>query len=167
MSAPAVRLEPLEPRHADPLFEGLSDPALYEFTGEAPPVSAHALRERYERLATRRSPDRTQRWLNWAVWCAATRSYAGYVQATVERDGAAEVAYVLFRAHQGRGLARAAVEAMIERLRREHGVTSLRARVDARHRRSRALLEALGFVPVGVEPAEVRGEPAEDVIYAS
>lgn len=165
MTAPDVRLEPLEPRHAALLFDGLRDPALYEFVDDAPPASVDALRARYERLATRRSPDGAQVWLNWAVWSQATQRHAGYVQATVERTGVAELAYVLFAAHQGRGLARAAVAGMIERLRQEHGVTSLRARVDGRHRRSRALLEALGFAAVGTEPAELRGEPVEDVVY--
>lgn len=163
---PAVRLEPLEVSHADALFEGLRDPALYEFVAEAPPASLQALRARYAHLATRRSPDGAEGWLNWAVWAEAAGAFVGYVQATVDRQGGADVAYVLLRPHQGRGYARAAVTAMLERLRAEPAVTTVRARVDARHRRSRALLGALGFRCVGVLKATLRGRPTDDVLYA-
>ena len=54
---PRLRLEPIEPHHADALFEGLQSERLYEFIADSPPVSLDALRQRYARLALRRSPD--------------------------------------------------------------------------------------------------------------
>src|SRR5687768_15804343 len=59
-----LRMEPLEPRHAEPLFHGLRDDRLYELTDDDAPVSVEALRARYEILARRRSPDGRQAWLN-------------------------------------------------------------------------------------------------------
>lgn len=101
---PRLRLEPIEPRHAGALFEGLQSEHLYEFIAASPPASVDALRERYERLALRRSPDGTERWLNWAIFCLPEQRYIGYVQATVPTSGEASVAYVVFADSWGGGL---------------------------------------------------------------
>ncbi|NJK31651.1 MAG: GNAT family N-acetyltransferase, partial [Deltaproteobacteria bacterium] len=135
--------------HADQLFAGLQDPALYRFIAEAPPTDVEALRARYTRLATRRSPDGRQAWLNWAIWSFAEEAYVGYVQATVEA-GEADIAYVVFQDYWGRGYARKAVAEMMGLLREAHGVAGFRATVDTRNHRSRALLEALGFECVAI-----------------
>src|SRR5579872_4594279 len=50
-------LEPLVERHADVLFEGLSDARLYEFTDDKPPANLSTLRARFHRLESRHSPD--------------------------------------------------------------------------------------------------------------
>lgn len=164
--SPALRLEPLLPAHADLLLAGLQDPALYEFIAEAPPASLDALRARYQRLATRSSPDGRQAWLNWAIWSFAERAHVGYVQATVEA-GQAHLAYVLFRSHWRRGYARAAVLEMMRLLRAEHGVSRFRARVDTRHTRSRSLLESLGFecMEVHLDAEEIHGQSADEAEY--
>jgi ribosomal-protein-alanine N-acetyltransferase len=164
--APSVRLEPLVPDHAEALFPGLQDPALYTFIPDAPPTSLEALRARYTRLATRGSPDGRQAWLNWALWSDPDAAYVGYVQATVEGDTAL-VAYVLFRPYWRRGYARAAVAEMMRWLEAEHAVTRFEARVDPRNVASRALLEALGFVCVAIHPeAEcLRGEVVDECEY--
>jgi len=140
-----LRLEPLEERHALVLFEGLRDAALYEYTADQPPESVLALRERYRGLQRRRSPDGREAWLNWALRLNATGRYVGYVQATAYRDDSAHIAYVLFRADWGHGLAREAVRAMIDHLHDLRGTKLFRATVDARNLRSIALLEALSF----------------------
>jgi hypothetical protein len=65
----------------------LGDPALYEFTGGEPPT-LDELRERYERQAVGRSPDRSEEWLNWIVRITDDGHAIGFVQATI-RDGRA------------------------------------------------------------------------------
>lgn len=72
-----LRLEPLSPDHAEVLFEGLRDRRLYSFIAEEPPASADALRARYTKLATRRSPDGADRWLNWAIRHRRRDAYLG------------------------------------------------------------------------------------------
>ncbi len=139
-----LSLEPLEVRHAGPLFALLSAPEIYEHLDEDPPADVRALEDRYRRLESRRSPDGSQEWLNWALRVEETGEYAGYVQATVEA-GSAEVAYVLGPAFWGQGLATEAVTVMCAHLAVDHGVTRLTAHVEPANRASRALLERLGF----------------------
>jgi [ribosomal protein S5]-alanine N-acetyltransferase len=146
-----LRLEPLEPRHAAALFAGLQCAGLYEHIDDVAPATVDALRERYTRLSTRKSPDGTEHWLNWAIWSESEGRYLGYVQATVQADGgAAMIAYVLFRDAWGRGYAREAVARMIEHLIDAYHSPEVCARVDTRNARSIALLEALGLDRISV-----------------
>ena len=149
LSTERLVLEPLEARHAEPLFEGLRDERIYDFLDEDPPESLEALRERYAYLARRQSPDGREAWLNWAVRVRELDRYAGYVQATVPPTGVALIAYVLFPPFWGEGYAREAVEAMNAHLAAHYAVRELRATVDARNARSIALLEKLGFTRTG------------------
>ena len=139
-----LTLEPIEARHAAPLFAVLSAPEIYEHLDEEAPVDVSALETRYRLLEARRSPDGAQEWLNWALHLDATRTYVGYVQATVEGNDA-EVAYVLGPAAWGQGLATEAVTVMCAQLAVDHGVTRLTAHVEPGNRASRSLLERLGF----------------------
>jgi len=146
-----LRLEPLEPHHAEALFAGLQNGSLYEYISDVPPVTVDTLRERYTRLSTRKSPEGTEHWLNWAIWSESEGRYLGYVQATVVVDsGAATIAYVLFRDAWGVGYAREAVAAIIDHLIAAYRSPEVRANVDTRNLRSIALLEALGFDRVAV-----------------
>lgn len=140
-----LRLEDLTPEHAEKLFDGLQDPSLYAFIDDEPPPSLDWLRARYERLATRRSPDGRERWLNWAIRIHRTGDYAGYVQATVRQDGTALLGYVLFGTAQGRGYGTEAVEATLRHLAAHERVAEARASVDPENAKSIALLERLGF----------------------
>ena len=140
-----LRLEELTPDHAPHLYDGLRDPRLYDYTDDAPPQSEKWLRARYERLATRRSPDGHERWLNWAIRIENSGDYAGYVQATVRESGIALLGYVLFERAQRRGYGTEAVAAMLTHLAEHEGVTEAHASVDPRNTKSVALLERLGF----------------------
>jgi [ribosomal protein S5]-alanine N-acetyltransferase len=142
---PRLRLEPLEERHADVLFDGLRDELLYEFIDEAPPASLQALRERYRRLATRHSPDGSAHWLNWAVFAEAEQRYVGYVQATIAQDRPAQIGYVIFRGAWGRGYASEAVGRILRDLRETWRCADVKAVVDVRNGRSISLLQRLGF----------------------
>lgn len=139
-----VTLEPQLASHAAELYAVISDPALYTFIDDKAPASETALRERLARLESRRSPDGTEHWLNWIVRNGAGE-VVGYVQATVTPDHAAEIAYVLGRAHWRKGYAFAACAAMIGELRRTYGVTRLTATLDPDNTASLALLRKLGL----------------------
>lgn len=150
------------------MFAGLQHDDLYEFVSDRAPASVEALRERYNRLATRQSPDGRESWLNWALWAVSSAGYVGYVQATVRPDHSAHIAYVLFRDAWGHGYAREAVAAMIDHLRGDWQCRTLKATVDTRNRRSIALLAALGFVrgEVRIEAEEIRGVLQDEVDYS-
>ncbi len=144
------------------MFAGLSDPELYRFMADKPPLSIEALRQRYERLSSRQSPDGREQWLNWAIRRSLDADIAGFVQATIA-EGAAEIAYVLFRSQWSQGLAHEAVLGMIEEL-MSNGVVSVAARSDCGNSRSRRLLERLGFVERPL-PLFMQEEDPEDVWY--
>lgn len=145
MRGERLTLAPLVGAHADTLFPLLADDELWKFTGENAPASLEALRDRYRRLESRRSPDRTQLWLNWALE-SHEHGIAGLVQATVSVDRQeAAVAYVIARRFWARGLGTEAVAMLLTFLRDELHVVRAVATVDARNGASLRLLGRLGF----------------------
>jgi [ribosomal protein S5]-alanine N-acetyltransferase len=122
-------------------------------------VSEAALRERLARLESRLSPDGREHWLNWVIRTDGG-GVAGYVQATVEMGGTAEIAYVLGSAHQRRGYGFVAVSAMLDELAASYGVTRVVATLDPDNAASLALLRKLGFRLEGEDAA------AHEVRYA-
>jgi N-acetyl-alpha-D-muramate 1-phosphate uridylyltransferase len=149
LQTPRLRLEPQIASHADAMFKVLSDPAIYAHEN-SPPISPEWLQERYRRLEVRRSADGREQWLNW-VLRGVDGDVLGCVQATVEADGEAFVAYELASTHWGRGLAAEAVTAMIEELTTHYGVHTLLAVFKRSNLRSQRLLARLGFA---VAPAD-------------
>lgn len=148
------RLELLCESHAGALYPLLLDADLWTYTDGEPPLSQTALAERYRALESRRSPDGSQQWLNWAVIVDAEP--IGFVQATVTGQ-TTEIAYVIGRAHQGRGYATRAVRAMLEILKERYSVLEARATVDARNEPSLRLLARIGFeVTDTSDPSNVR-----------
>jgi [ribosomal protein S5]-alanine N-acetyltransferase len=141
--AAGLTLEPQQSAHAEEMFQVLGDPAVYRYENE-PPSSLDWLRARFARLESRRSPDRSEQWLNWVIRLP-TSELAGYVQSTVYADGRAAIAYVLASSQWGRGLATRAVEAMLQELGDHHGVTRLSAVLKKRNAASLRLLERLRF----------------------
>lgn len=166
LAAGDLRLEPLLPGHAEGLFDGLADPALYRFIPQEPPADAAALRARFERLAARRSPAGDQAWLNWAVRLPDD-SYAGLVEATVGSAGAADIAYFVFRQCQGHGIGRRAVGAVVGALATQPAVTAIGASIDTRNAASVALVEALGFERTGLirDADHFKGGPSDEYRY--
>jgi [ribosomal protein S5]-alanine N-acetyltransferase len=143
-----ITLEPLTAAHAAELFPLLSDPRIYEFIPDEPPVSIAALAERYQRLESRRSPDGLQQWLNWAIRRRHDRQCVGYLQATIHPGGTADFAFVLGSLFWGLGLAREASVPALRMLFAEFEVTSVFATADRRNVRSSSLLARLGFVRI-------------------
>jgi len=153
-----ITLEPQLAAHAAELYAIISDPSLYEFIDAKEPESEASLRERLQRLESRLSPDGAEHWLNWIVRNPAGE-LVGYVQATVTSDHAAEIAYVLGRAHWRKGYAGAACRAMIAELRSTYCVTRLTATLDPANTASLALLRKLGL---GLDWEDL---PADEVGY--
>ena len=156
----SLTLEPQTAAHAQEMFAVLSDPAIYEYENEPPP-SPEWLRVRFTQLESRRSADGQEQWLNWVIRLP-TSELIGYVQATVDADGRAAIAYELSSAYWGRGLARRAVKAMISELGQHYQVRSLTAVFKRNNLRSMRLLERLGFsLASAVQHMKHQVEPGE------
>lgn len=142
-------LEPLTVEHASEMSWVLAEPALYTFTGGAPPTVAE-LEARYAAQVAG-SPDGSQLWLNWVVRRRDAGRAIGFVQATVtdgldQRD--AELAWVIGVQDQGRGFAREAVHMMLLLL-RGLDVATVRAHIHPEHHASNAVARAVGLSPTG------------------
>ncbi len=158
LNAGLTILRPLVAHHAGALFPLLRAVDLWRFTDQEPPKTLAALRERYLRLESRRSPDTTELWLNWALERREDNQIVGVVQATVPISRThADIAYVLGSSFRGRGIATDAVGAMLEFLREEVRVRTVRASVDSRNLPSLRVLERLAFrIDDATDPSSVR-----------
>ncbi|HEY9066272.1 MAG TPA: GNAT family N-acetyltransferase, partial [Burkholderiaceae bacterium] len=146
LASGGLTLEPQVAAHAEEMFAVLSDPAIYEYENEPPP-SVEWLRERFARLETRRSPDGQEQWLNWVIRLPSSEAI-GFVQATLQADGQAVVAYVLSSKHWGKGLAQQAVRVMLAELVDRYDVQMFFAVLKRQNQRSARLLERLSFKTV-------------------
>jgi RimJ/RimL family protein N-acetyltransferase len=157
-----LTLEPQTAQHANAMFTVLSDPAIYEYLDEAPPASVEALRERFQWLETRASPDGRDHWLNWVVRTPEAGPI-GFVQATVHPGGSADIAFVLASGSWGRGLAFRASRVMIQELAERYGVRRLVATAARGNARSLRLLGRLGFA-VDERSRSAGGEDVADEV---
>ena len=161
-----LSLEPLNAWHGEPLFVGgLKDPLLYIYMAKEPPLAVADLSRRFERLESRRSPDGSELWLNWAVRLTAG-GYIGLIEATVTPDEIALLAYFVFAPHQRQGYAREAAAGVLAHL-AEIGARAARATVDTRNQASIGVLEALGFTRTDtiMKREKVRGRWVDDHVY--
>jgi RimJ/RimL family protein N-acetyltransferase len=154
-------LEPQVQAHAPAMLAVLSDPAIYEFEGEPPP-SVEALAAGYQRKESRQSPDGSQVWLSWVVRLREGE-LTGYVQATVMQVGYSYVGYEFSSRYWRRGIATAALRAVLQELADRYSVHRAVAVLKAANCRSLALLHKLGFAPVS-EEASARFQPEADEI---
>jgi RimJ/RimL family protein N-acetyltransferase len=162
LCTPALTLEPQLASHAPEMFVVLSDPAIYEFENE-PPQSLEGLQLRFTQLETRLSPSGREQWLNWVIRLP-TGPLAGYVQATVLPDHSATIAYELTSAFWGKGLARTAVQAMLDELATRYAVHHFSAVLKQANFRSNRLLQRLGFVMASAEQHLQRGVERDEFL---
>ena len=161
--ATCCSLEPLVAAHAGEMFLVLSDPAIYEFEN-APPPDEQWLRHRYERLERRGPSSGMERWLNWVIRLHRG-GLAGYVQATVRREGISLVACELNSQYWRQGIATAALEAMLGELTDHYAVRTFVAVLKAKNYRSAGLFRKLGFAAASSEfVLKYRDEPDELVM---
>jgi RimJ/RimL family protein N-acetyltransferase len=153
LQTPRLNIEPIRAAHAADLFALLSDPELYRFIPQEPPVSLEWLVARYARLESGTSPDGAEAWLNWAVQLRDSGQWIGVLQATVKADGVAFIAYEIGTDFQRRGYALEGCRAMCEYLLARLGVREVRATIDSENIASQRLLLRLGFSLVGTRKA--------------
>ena len=143
-------LEPLHIQHAEEMAPLLDDEGLHTFIG-GEPATLDQLRSVYRLQIGGRSPDGTEMWFTWVLRRKDTLEAAGYVQATITmEEGAtvAEVAWVVGRLHQRRGLARQAAAAMVEWL-ASAGAGRIIAHIHPEHAASNAIATVIGLHPTG------------------
>lgn len=162
LRAGALVLEPQVAAHAAEMFGVLSDPAIYEFENAAP-ESEQWLARRFARLESRRSPDGAQVWLNWVIRLESGE-VAGYVQATLAQDGCAHIAYELGSRFWRRGIATAAVEAMLAEVATTYSAPLAVAIVKACNHRSLGFLRSVGFSATPPAGGLAAGHAADEVV---
>jgi RimJ/RimL family protein N-acetyltransferase len=141
-----LALDPLRVEDAEEMAPLLADAQLHTYIGGSP-AAVDELRDRYRRQVRGRSPDGSQRWLNWVVRRRDSGHAVGTVQATIsvqDDTSVAEVAWVVATRYQRRGYAREAAAEMLRWL-RQHGVAVVVAYVHPEHDASIAVARALGL----------------------
>jgi len=151
LETPRLLLEPILPAHAPVLHELMQEERLYRFIPQDPPSTPQALEDRYDFLSARRSPDGREAWLNWAVREKRSGDYVGTLEATVEEDKLAFIAYMVFAPYQRRGFAAEACGCLLEHLFDDYRVGVVAAEIDTRNAASIALVESLSFERVGFQ----------------
>jgi len=147
VTARQLTLVPVRVEHASEMAVVLADPDLYTFTGGSPPTRQE-LRARYERWIAG-SSDPAVSWCNWVIQLHSPRCLAGTVQATIstgDDQPVAEVAWVVGRPWQGRGIATEAARALIAWLQRQ-SVSTVIAHIHPSHQASAAVAAAAGLTP--------------------
>lgn len=158
-------LEPLRRKHAIALYSLLQDERIYQYIPQDPPISLKTLEKRYQRLETRRSPDETETWLNWAVYLKERKVYAGYVEATLSANYG-QIAYIFSSLHWNQGYAYEACQSLIINL-RNYDITEIMAEVDTRNTPSILLLEKLGFIKLNTHHNVdfFKGSHSDEYVY--
>ena len=162
---PRLVLEPLQPHHAEALFEGMQDPRIYEWISAAPPRGVERLRERMLNALREREGDEIS--LAWAAMRTADGVCLGKLDAEVLARGVAtNVGYVFFPPHWGQGYASEAVRALADRL-AGAGVRIQHATVTVGNDASCRVLERAGFVRRGLLAGNdtIRGQVVDDIAY--
>ncbi len=145
---PRLRLRPLEGRDAAALSGYRSDPEVAHFQSWQPPYSeAQALRL-IEEMHGRSLSD--EGWTQVAVADLKTDELLGDIGFRRFEPRQAELGFTLSRAHQGQGLMREALEALISEVFGTLNLHRIAANTDARNLASQKLLTRLRFRLEGV-----------------
>ena len=167
IATPRLRLEPLGERHAERLFEGLREPAIYEWISQQPSPDLAHLRARWARVAQFPMTGVDVLDFGWAVQRIADGAWIGKMDAEVTTRGVAtNVGYAFVPAYWGHGYATEAVTALSEHL-RCHGAVEQHATVTLGNDASCRVLERAGFLRERVIPGNdrLRGVLVDDVEY--
>ena len=149
-------LEPLRVDHAEEAVDVFTDRRLHAYLGIWP-ETLDQLRARFARQVLGHSADGTEDWLNWMARERESGRIAGTVQSTIYRAGehhdgvhlVAEVAWVVGREFQRRGLAVEAATEMTGWLRRS-GVDGVIAHVHPDNVASIGVARSLGLQPTEI-----------------
>jgi ribosomal-protein-alanine N-acetyltransferase len=162
---PRLVLEPLQPHHAEALFEGLQDSRIYEWIALAPPRGVERLRERMTHALREREGDGIS--LAWAAMRRDDGACLGKLDAEVLARGVAtNVGYLFFPPHWGQGYASEAVRALADHL-AGAGVRVQHATVTVGNEASCRVLERAGFARRRILAGNdtIRGTVVDDIEY--
>jgi [ribosomal protein S5]-alanine N-acetyltransferase len=163
-----LRLEPLRAEHAEGLFAGFSDPALYEWISTPRPETIAALANSWV-CSGDHGPFYWEDFfgLDWAVIRTQDNTTIGKFDADFATDGRAiNLGYVLQRTAWGKGYGVEAVGALLAEL-DFIGVYEIRAYVTKGNTASVRLLERLGFRAERILPDNdtIRGQLFDDIEF--
>jgi RimJ/RimL family protein N-acetyltransferase len=160
-------LEPLVGEHAEPLFEGMSEPRIYRWISTRPPPSVEHLRRCWGAVERRGPNAEGGRDLDWAIRRSADGCYVGKADAELGSNGVVtNVGYIIFAPFWAQGYATEAVRALAEAFERQ-GMVEQRALVTSGNDASARVLTKAGFVRTRVLPDNdtIRGQKYDDVEY--
>lgn len=168
IDAPRVRLRALEPEDVDALFAVFGDPEVMRY-GSRPALADRAAAAAYLAGIHEGFADRSL--FQWGIERRADGAVIGTVTlfSLSAQNRRAELGYMLGRAHWGQGLAREAVDAVIDHAFAPDGLglARLEADIDPRNAASAKLLERLGFRLEGTlrDRWIVNGEVSDSGLY--
>jgi RimJ/RimL family protein N-acetyltransferase len=143
IDTPRLRLTPIEAADAAEMANVLADEALYTFIGGTPPT-ADELEARYRGWLLG-APRVGEAWHNWVIRLAESGAAVGHLQATlVDAGRAADIAWVVGTAWQGRGYATEAATALVGWL-ESSGVSMITALVKPANLASARVAERAGL----------------------
>jgi [ribosomal protein S5]-alanine N-acetyltransferase len=156
-------LEPLQVAHAEKLYAGLSDAALYKFVPEYP-VSLQELTESYERILRGPRDNNIELWRNWAVRLRDSKDYIGMIETSIFPNDYAYLAYFMFASSHRQGYAQEACAAVLTHVRETYGIKRVVAEMDVRNTASWRLV---GFIRTGnkLNADFFKGESSDEYFY--
>jgi [ribosomal protein S5]-alanine N-acetyltransferase len=159
-------LEPLQVAHAEKLYAGLSDAALYKFVPEDS-LSLQELTERYECILRGPRDNNIERWRNWAVRLQDSGDYIGMIETSIFPNDYAYLAYFMFASHHRQGYAHEACAAVLKHVRETYDIKRVVAEMDVRNTASWRLVESLGFTRTGnkLNADFFKGESSDEYLY--
>ena len=160
IAAGPVGLRALRAADIDDFLAYRGDPEVARFQGWQPMDRAAALAFLQEALPC---PWQEGDWAQIGIARTADDHLVGDIGLLREGPAQAQLGFSLARTAQGRGWARAAVQACIDGLLLPLGVTRLRGITDARNAASLRLLLGLGFTPTAREDLVFRGEACTEI----
>ena len=158
--------------HADEMFPGFQNPAIYTYIPSDVPQDLRTMKSRYARLESRLSPDGKEAWFNWVLRLKSTVQFdmpcIGFIQATLSlQEKTALIAYGLFPEFWRQGYAKEALISMLDHLFSQYDVTTIEALIDTRNKASQALLATVNFQQVAFLPQAdfFKGENSDEYRY--
>ncbi len=141
-------LVPAEPTHAELTWKHLDDERMWEFFPALRPPTIEALRQRYERwMYEIPYLGAIERWENWIGIRRQDGVVVGEAQATYAGT-TVYIAYGIFPPFRRRGLAREAMETVLEHARDAHGARRAIAEMAAGNVASAAVARSLSFTQI-------------------
>jgi [ribosomal protein S5]-alanine N-acetyltransferase len=160
-------LEPVTEMHASEMVGILQDESVHEFIPSNPP-SLNGLRDQYRKWESRRSPDKSELWLNWVARLKSNQSVCGHFQAGVNLDQDVTLAWIVGVPFQGQGLATEALMAIMEFLNSRLQPREYKAWIDTRNFPSLALAKKLGMSQIHyLEKADhFKGQDSHEYVFS-